>query len=91
MDDARLDCDHKPGDAVAKIFPNERVILRPQLSDQAAGDPVCGPRQIISPDIFLLNSKGYPVLPKRHKEFLMEMFKFKIQVTDRVSTHLHTV
>lgn len=48
---------------------------------------------IISPDIFLLNSKGYPVLPKRHKEFLMEMFKFKIQVIiqgheDAVSPHV---
>jgi protein arginine N-methyltransferase 5 len=35
---------------------------------------------IVSTDICLTNAKGYPVLPKRHKEFLLEMMKHKVQV-----------
>ena len=35
---------------------------------------------IVSADICLTNAKGYPVLPKRHKEFLLEMMKHKVQV-----------
>jgi len=35
---------------------------------------------IVSADIFLTNKHGLPVLSKRHKAFLLEMFRFRVQV-----------
>ncbi|CAE7682773.1 PRMT5 [Symbiodinium microadriaticum] len=38
-------------------------------------------RSVIVPaDVFLTNKKGFPVLSKRHKEFLMQLFRNKVQV-----------
>merc|ERR1712232_73096 len=35
---------------------------------------------IIPADIFLTNKQGFPVLSKRHKTFLMQLFRNKVQV-----------
>jgi protein arginine N-methyltransferase 5 len=34
----------------------------------------------IPTDIFILNRKGYPVLPKKHQEYLFKLFKLNTQV-----------
>jgi len=45
------------------------------------GEPV---RAVILPtDIFLVNPKGYPVLPKRFKTLLLRLFRNKVQVIIR--------
>lgn len=35
---------------------------------------------IIPTDIFLTNKQGFPVLSKRHKVFLLQLFKYRVQV-----------
>jgi len=35
---------------------------------------------IVPADIFITNKQGFPVLSKRHKAFLLQMFKYRVQV-----------
>eukprot|EP00922_Rhytidocystis_sp_ex-Travisia-forbesii_P064360 GHVS01095652.1.p1 GENE.GHVS01095652.1~~GHVS01095652.1.p1 ORF type:complete len:750 (-),score=75.08 GHVS01095652.1:1007-3163(-) len=41
---------------------------------------------IIPTHFFVSNSKGYPVLPRRHKTFLEQLFRYKVHVVIRLST-----
>eukprot|EP00922_Rhytidocystis_sp_ex-Travisia-forbesii_P064358 GHVS01095649.1.p1 GENE.GHVS01095649.1~~GHVS01095649.1.p1 ORF type:complete len:729 (-),score=89.07 GHVS01095649.1:300-2486(-) len=45
---------------------------------------------IIPSHLFLSNSKGYPVLPKRHKTFLQQLFKYKVHVIIRLGNSTDT-
>lgn len=35
---------------------------------------------VVPADIFLTNKQGFPVLSKRHKAFLLQLFRFRVQV-----------
>ncbi|TPP64856.1 Arginine N-methyltransferase [Fasciola gigantica] len=57
---------------IPKNLPDEPVIAR-WLSE-----PVCC--LLLCTDVFLTNSKGFPVLPKSHQEVVRRFFKLNVQV-----------
>lgn len=73
----RLLCDHSNRlqvglELTADLPSSEREL------DRWFAEPV---RAVIIPvDIFLTNKQGFPVLSKRHKNFLLQLFKYRVQV-----------
>ncbi|XP_065886445.1 protein arginine N-methyltransferase 5-like isoform X2 [Dysidea avara] len=71
---------------VSKDLPPENEL------DRWLGEPI--KVGILSTDIFLLNKKGYPVLPKAHQVFITKLFKLNIQLvltgSSRVDKGIHS-
>eukprot|EP00434_Breviolum_minutum_P028225 symbB.v1.2.024969.t1/scaffold2401.1/size80084/1 len=75
--DLRLLCDQNPRLQVCLEFTADLPETDLELQ-RWLGEPV---RSVIIPsDAFLTNKQGFPVLSKRHKAFLMQLFRNKVQV-----------
>lgn len=73
----RLLCDQNPRLQVVLELTADLPSTERELERWFA-EPV---RAVIVPtDIFLTNKQGFPVLSKRHKAFLLEAFRYKVQV-----------
>jgi len=73
----RLLCDQNPRLQVAIELTADLPSTEREL-DRWFAEPV---RAVIVPaDIFLTNKQGFPVLSKRHKAFLSQFFRYRVQV-----------
>jgi len=73
----RMLCDHNVRLQVALELTADLPTSERELERWFA-EPI---RAVIVPaDIFLTNKQGFPVLSKRHKTFLMELFRYRVQV-----------
>jgi protein arginine N-methyltransferase 5 len=69
-------CNHHSQVKVALLL-GENLPENKELLSVWDGEPVRA--AIIPLSIFKLNSKGYPILPPKHQEFLARLFKFGVQ------------
>jgi len=73
----RMLCDQNPRLQVALQLTEDLPDTDRELERWFA-EPV---RAVMIPaDVFLTNKQGFPVLSKRHKAFLMQLFKYRVQV-----------
>jgi protein arginine N-methyltransferase 5 len=73
----RMLCDQNPRLQVALQLTEDLPDTDRELERWLA-EPV---RAVMIPaDVFLTNKQGFPVLSKRHKAFLMQLFKYRVQV-----------
>lgn len=73
----RMLCDHNVRLQVAVELTADLPSTDKELERWCA-EPV---RAVIVPaDLFLTNKQGFPVLSKRHKAFLLQLFKYRVQV-----------
>jgi len=73
----RLLCDQNPRLQVALEITADLPSTDQELMRWLA-EPV---RAVVLPgDVFLTNKQGFPVLSKRHKAFLLQLFRYKVQI-----------
>eukprot|EP00189_Rhodosorus_marinus_P013204 CAMPEP_0184744622 /NCGR_PEP_ID=MMETSP0315-20130426/7327_1 /TAXON_ID=101924 /ORGANISM="Rhodosorus marinus, Strain UTEX LB 2760" /LENGTH=610 /DNA_ID=CAMNT_0027216379 /DNA_START=105 /DNA_END=1938 /DNA_ORIENTATION=- len=68
-------CDGHPSLGIALELPAN---LPKNALKRWNGEPVCA--LLVNANAFVLNRHGFPVLPRRHQEFVREMFKYKCYI-----------